>query len=78
MNITFDNSEKVSGVLTIVVEENDYQDNVRKTLNDYRKKANIPGFRPGQAPIGMIKRQLGSQVKVDAINSFVQKLYNSR
>lgn len=77
MNITFDNSEKVSGVLTIVVEENDYQDNVRKTLNDYRKKANIPGFRPGQAPIGIIKRQLGSQVKVDAINKLVgEKIYD--
>ena len=77
MNITFDNSEKVSGVLTIVVEENDYQDNVRKTLNDYRKKANIPGFRPGQAPIDMIKRQLGSQVKVDAINKLVgEKIYD--
>lgn len=77
MNITFDNSEKVSGVLTIVVEENDYQDNVRKTLNDYRKKANIPGFRPGQAPIGMIKRQLGPQVKVDAINKLVgEKIYD--
>ena len=77
MNITFDNSEKVSGVLTIVVEENDYQDNVRKSLNDYRKKANIPGFRPGQAPIGMIKRQLGSQVKVDAINKLVgEKIYD--
>lgn len=77
MNITFDNSEKVSGVLTIVVEEADYQDNVRKTLNDYRKKANIPGFRPGQAPIGMIKRQLGPQVKVDAINKLVgEKIYD--
>lgn len=77
MNITFDNSEKISGVLTIVVEEADYQDNVRKTLNDYRKKANIPGFRPGQAPIGMIKRQLGPQVKVDAINKLVgEKLYD--
>ena len=77
MNITFDNSEKVSGVLTIIVEEADYQDNVRKTLNDYRKKANIPGFRPGQAPIGLIKRQLGPQVKVDAINKLVgEKIYD--
>lgn len=77
MTITFDNSEKVSGILTIVVEEADYQDNVRKTLNDYRKRANIPGFRPGQAPIGMIKRQFGSQVKVDAINKLVgEKIYD--
>lgn len=77
MNITFDNSEKVSGVLTIIIEEADYQDDVRKTLNSYRQKANIPGFRPGQAPIGMIKRQFGSQVKVDAINKLVgEKIYD--
>ncbi len=77
MNITFDNSEKVSGVLTIIIEEADYQDDVRKTLNSYRQKTNIPGFRPGQAPIGMIKRQFGSQVKVDAINKLVgEKIYD--
>ena len=77
MNITFDNTEKVSGVLTVVIEEADYQDNVRKALNDYRKRANIPGFRPGQAPIAMIKRQLGPQVKVDAINKLVgEKIYD--
>ena len=77
MNITFENPEKISGLMTITVEEADYQDNVRKALNEYRKKANIPGFRPGQAPIGMIKRQVGAQVKVDAINKLVgEKLYD--
>ncbi|MDO4931360.1 MAG: trigger factor [Prevotellaceae bacterium] len=76
MNITFENPEKVSGLLTITVEEADYQDNVRKTLNEYRKKANIPGFRPGQAPLSLIKRQAGAQVKVDTINKLVgEKLY---
>ena len=76
MNITFENPEKISALMTITVEEADYQDNVRKALNDYRKKANIPGFRPGQAPIGLIKRQVGAQVKVDAINRLVgEKLY---
>ncbi len=76
MKITFENPEKVSGVLTLTVEEADYQDNVRKTLNEYRKKANIPGFRPGQAPLSLIKRQAGAQVKVDVINKLVgEKLY---
>lgn len=76
MNITFENPEKVSGVLTLTIEEADYQDNVRKALNEYRKKANIPGFRPGQAPMSLIKRQVGAQVKVDAINKLVgEKLY---
>ena len=77
MNITFDKNEKASAVMTITVEEADYQADVKKALNDYRKKANIPGFRPGQAPIGMIKRQIGAQVKVDTINRLVgSKLYD--
>lgn len=76
MKITFENPEKVSGVLTIVIDEADYQEDVNKALKDYRKKANIPGFRPGQAPMGMIKRQIGASVKVDAINKLVgNKLY---
>lgn len=76
MNITFENPEKVSGLMTITVEEADYQEKVRKTLNEYRRKANIPGFRPGQAPLSLIKRQVGAQVKVDVINKLVgEKLY---
>ena len=62
--------------MTITVEEADYQEKVRKTLNEYRRKANIPGFRPGQAPLSLIKRQAGAQVKVDVINQLVgEKLY---
>ena len=54
----------------------DYQPEVEKTLKDYRKRANIPGFRPGQAPMGMIKRQFGTSVKVDAVNKLLgEKLY---
>lgn len=45
MNISFENPDKVNGLLTITVEESDFQDSVEKTLKDYRKKANIPGFR---------------------------------
>ena len=77
MNITFEKNEKASAVMTITVEEADYQADVKKSLNEYRRKANIPGFRPGQAPMGMIKRQIGAQVKVDAINKLVgAKLYD--
>ena len=68
MNISFENPDKVNGLLTITVEEADFKDNVEKTLKDYRKKANIPGFRQGMAPMGMIKRQFGTSVKVDEIN----------
>ena len=57
--------------MTLTVEESDYKDEVEKTLKDYRKRANIPGFRQGQVPMGMIKRQYGAQVKMEAINKIL-------
>ena len=76
MKVSFENPDKVNGFMTIVVEENDYKDNVEKALKDYRKKANIPGFRPGNAPMGMIKKQYGEYLKLDAINKIVgEELY---
>ena len=76
MNITFENADKVNGLMTITVDENDFKENVEKTLKDYRKKANVPGFRPGQVPMGMIKRMYGNAVKMDAINRVVgQEMY---
>lgn len=68
MKISFESSDKVNGLLTLTVEEADYKEKVEKTLKDYRKKANIPGFRQGMAPMSMIKRQFGTTVKVDEIN----------
>ena len=71
MNISFENPDKINGVLKITIEKDDYQGDVEKTLKNYRKQANIPGFRKGQAPIGMIKRQFGMQVKMDVINKIL-------
>ena len=76
MNISFEAPDKINGLMTITLETADYQPEVEKTLKDYRKRANIPGFRPGQAPMGMIKRQFGSSVKVEAVNKLLgEKLY---
>ena len=71
MKISFENADKVNGLLTITVEEADYNEKVEKTLKDYRKKANIPGFRPGQAPLSLIKKQIGEQVKMEEIQKLV-------
>ena len=71
MQISFENPDKVNGLLTMTVEEKDFKDDVEKTLKDYRKRANVPGFRPGQVPMGLIKRQFGTSVKVDAINKLI-------
>jgi len=68
MNITFENPDKVNGLLTITVEKEDYNEKVEKTLKDYRKRAQVPGFRPGMVPMGMIKKQYGTAVKVDEVN----------
>ena len=77
MKITFENPEKVSGVLTIVIDEADYQEDVNKALKDYRKKANIPGFRPGQAPMGMIKRQYAAPVKMEETYKLMSEALNN-
>ena len=76
MNISFEAPDKINGLMTITLETADYQPEVDKTLKDYRKRANIPGFRPGQAPMAMIKRQFGPSVKVEAVNKLLgEKLY---
>ena len=71
MKVSFECPDKINGLLTITVEEDDYKQDVEKTLKDYRKKANVPGFRPGQVPMGLIKRQYGTAIKVDTINKLL-------
>ncbi len=76
MNILFEKPDKVNGLMTVTVEEADFKDDVEKTLKDYRKKANFPGFRPGMVPMGLIKKQFGASVKMDTLNKFVgEKIY---
>ena len=76
MKITFDCPDKINGLLTMTIEPADYQEKVEKTLKDYRKKAQVPGFRPGQVPMGMVKRQYGTAIKVDEVNRLMgEKLY---
>ena len=76
MNINFECADKINGVMTITVEKADYEEKVTKTLKDYRKKANVPGFRPGMVPMGLIKRQYGTAVKVDEVNRLLgEKLF---
>ena len=76
MKISFECADKINGLLTMTIEPADYQEKVEKTLKDYRKKAQVPGFRPGQVPMGLVKRQYGTAVKVDEVNRLLgEKLY---
>jgi len=76
MNIKFENPDKVNGLLTITVEENDYKDRVEKALKDYRRRANIPGFRPGNAPMSLVKRQVGNSVLANEVNKVVDEAFS--
>ncbi len=76
MNIQFECTDKINGLMTITIEQADYQEQVDKKLKEYRKKAQIPGFRPGMVPIGLIKKQYGTAVKAEEVNRVLgEKLY---
>ena len=73
MEVSRKDQDKLNSLLTIKINKNDYEKNVDKILLDYKKRANIPGFRKGHTPIGLIKKQYGLSVKVDEINKLIQK-----
>tara|TARA_R110000851_G_scaffold327695_1_gene497565 strand:- start:64539 stop:65858 length:1320 start_codon:yes stop_codon:yes gene_type:complete len=72
MNITKKDIDKLNAVLTVEVSKDDYSGKVEKVLNDYRKNANIPGFRKGHVPLGMVKKQYGKAVLVEEVNKLLQ------
>jgi trigger factor len=76
MNITKENVDALNAVVKVQVEQKDYQDKVTKILEDYRKTANIPGFRQGKVPMGMVKKQYGKAILVDEVNKLIQEGLN--
>lgn len=72
MNITKKNIDDLNAVLTVEIVKDDYEGKVEKILKDYRRNANIPGFRKGHVPMGMIKKQHGKAVLIDEVNRLLQ------
>ncbi len=72
INVTTTNTDKLSAVLTVEIKPEDYEEKVDKVLQDYRRKANIPGFRPGHVPKSLIKKQYGKAILVDEVNHILQ------
>ncbi|WP_179021091.1 trigger factor [Winogradskyella forsetii] len=72
MNITRENIDALNAVVKVDIAKEDYSDKVEKILVDYRKSANIPGFRKGHVPMGMVKKQYGKAVLVDEVNKLLQ------
>jgi trigger factor len=76
MEITRKNIDKLNAVVTVTIEASDYQDQVNKVLTNYRKNANIPGFRKGHIPMGVVKKQFGKAVLVEEVNKLLQQQLN--
>ncbi|MBR4128257.1 MAG: trigger factor [Bacteroidaceae bacterium] len=76
MNITFEKTGNVTGVLTLNIEKADYEGNVKKGLQAAQKKVQMPGFRPGHVPAGMVKKMYGTQIKAEEVQKLIsEKLY---
>jgi trigger factor len=73
MNITKKNIDDLNAILTVSIEKNDYEANVNDVLKNYRKKANMPGFRPGMVPAGLIKKMYGKAILADEVNKLISK-----
>lgn len=76
MNISREQVDALNAVVTVAISKKDYADNVEKVLADYRKNANIPGFRKGQVPMSLIQKQYGKAVLVDEVNKLLQSSLN--
>jgi len=76
MNITREEKGTLSGQIKMAFDESDYQERVKNILNDYRRKASIPGFRPGKVPMGMIKKMYGTSVLAEEVNKLLSEKLN--
>ena len=72
MNISRTDLDALNATVTISIERKDFQEKVTSVLIDYRKKANIPGFRKGHVPMGMIKKQYEQAVTADEVNKILR------
>ena len=68
MNVSLQNIDKVSALLTVKLEKADYQEKVDKSLKKLRQKAQVPGFRPGMVPMSLVKKMYGKSVIAEEVN----------
>jgi len=76
MNITKENIDALNAVVKVDIVADDYQAKVTGLLADYRKKADVPGFRKGHVPMGMIKKKYGKSIMIDEVNKLLQESLN--
>ena len=77
MNITQERIDDLNALLKVQISAADYQDKVEAVIKNYRKTANIPGFRKGKVPVGQIKKMYGKAILVEEVNKLIQEaIYN--
>lgn len=76
MNISKEQIDNLNAIVTLEINKQDYSERVEKILKDYRKNANIPGFRKGHVPMGLVKKQYGKAVMADEVNKLIQESLN--
>lgn len=73
MNVSLKNNDAVSGIVKLEIVKADYAEQVEKNLRNIRQKANVPGFRKGMVPMGMLKKMYGKHVLVEEVNKLVSE-----
>ena len=73
MNVSLKNIDAVSGIVKLEIVKADYAEQVEKSLRNFRQKANVPGFRKGMVPMGMVKKMYGKHVLVEEVNKLVSE-----
>ncbi|MDM1528199.1 trigger factor [Myroides odoratimimus] len=73
MNITRNNVDALNAIVTIELAKEDYQGNVDNVLSNYKKNANVPGFRKGAVPMSLIVKQYGKAVLFEEVNKILQE-----
>lgn len=71
MNITRENIDELNGLIRVSIEKADYESKVEDALKEYRRKVNMPGFRPGKVPAGLVKKMYGKSAMVDEVNKLL-------
>ncbi|MGQ7868191.1 trigger factor [Sunxiuqinia sp. sy24] len=71
MNITKENINELNAIITVKIEKSDYEATVNEQLREYRKKANMPGFRPGKVPAGLVKKMYGKAILAEEVNKML-------
>ena len=73
MKIASNYIDKLNGKITIEIDKKDYAEQVNSVLQKYSQTANVPGFRKGHVPMGLIKKQYGRAVIMDEVNKLIDK-----